>query len=70
MQHRTFCVCGHILAACCAVVSDKVVREEFVVFENFSLWHRLWPIARSVAAVLVTAAWIGAMGYAVVQSLS
>jgi hypothetical protein len=46
------------------------MRGEFVVFENFLLWRRLWPITGLVAAVLVTAAWIGALGYAVVQLLS
>jgi hypothetical protein len=65
-----FCVCGHILAACCAVVFGSFVRREFVVFENLSPWRRLWPIAGLAAAVLVTAAWIGALGYAVVQLLS
>jgi hypothetical protein len=40
------------------------------VLESFSLWRRLWPIAGLAAAVLVTAAWIGALGYAVVQLLS
>jgi len=54
----------------CAVAFRKFVRGEFVVFENLSLWHRLWPIAGLAAAVLVTAAWIGALGYAVVQLLS
>jgi hypothetical protein len=65
-----FCVCGHILAACCEVAFRSFARGEFVVFENLSPWRRLWPIAGLAAAVLVTAAWIGALGYAVVQLLS
>jgi hypothetical protein len=39
------------------------------VFENLSFCRRLWPIAGLAAAVLVTAIWIGALGYAVVRLL-